>query len=124
MGKPLRVLLVEDSERDAALLKLFLRRGGYDADVHRVETRAELNAKLEDGAFDLVVSDFNLPAFDAFAARKAVQESGRDLPFIVLSGDFSPSMIDELTAANIRHLRKDELRDLGALIEDAMRERS
>lgn len=39
MAKPLRVLLVEDSERDAASLELYLRRGGYDADVHRVDTR-------------------------------------------------------------------------------------
>ena len=124
MTKPLKVLLVEDSERDTALLKLFLRRGGYDADVHRVDTRAELDAQLQAGRWDIVVSDFNLPGFDAFAARKAVQESGRDIPFVVLSGDFSPAVIEAMAAAGIRYLYKSEMREIVPIIDDCVRERS
>src|SRR5438046_960014 len=41
MGTPLRVLLVEDSEDDAALLLLELQRGGYDPEYERVETAEE-----------------------------------------------------------------------------------
>ena len=52
MTKPLRVLLVEDSERDAALVKLYLRRGGFDATVHRVETAEEMAAVLQAEEFD------------------------------------------------------------------------
>ena len=124
MAKPLRVLLVEDSDRDAALLRLSLRRGGYDADVHQVDTRAALAAQLQAGPWDVVVSDFNLPGFDAFAVRDAMQESGRDLPFIVLSGDFSPAMIEQLTAAGIRYVGKYEIRNIVPIIDDYMRDRS
>ena len=124
MAKPLRVLLVEDSERDAALLKLFLRRGGYDAYVHRVDMRQELDVQLQAGPWDIVVSDFNLPGFDAFATRKAVQESGHDIPFVVLSGDFHPSVIEEMNAAGIRYVYKDQMPRLIAIIDDSMRERS
>ena len=38
MGKPLRVLIIEDSEDDAQLLLRELRRSGYDAEFERVET--------------------------------------------------------------------------------------
>ena len=33
MGKPLRVLIVEDSEDDALLVIRELERGGYDTDL-------------------------------------------------------------------------------------------
>src|SRR3712207_4127771 len=98
MAAPLEVLLIEDSERDTALIKLYLRRGGYDANVHRVETREELVAQLQASSWDVVISDFNLPGFDAFAARRIVQESGRELPFIVLSGDVSPTAMQAMVA--------------------------
>jgi CheY-like chemotaxis protein len=124
VAKSLKVLLVEDSERDAALLKLYLRRGGYDADVHRVDTRAELAAQLQAGAWDVVVSDFNLPGFDAFGARSVVLESGHDLPFIVLSADFSPSVTEQMAAAGIRYVSKYQIRNVVAIIDDYMRERS
>ncbi|HYK03176.1 MAG TPA: response regulator [Thermoanaerobaculia bacterium] len=124
MSRPLRLLLVEDSERDAALLRLHLRRGGFDADVQRVDTREALEARLREGPWDVVVSDFNLPGFDAFAAREAVQESGRDIPFIVLSGDFSPSVLDGMDAAGIRYVYKYEMGKLVPIIEDCLRERA
>lgn len=124
MSRPLRLLLVEDSERDAALLKLHLRRGGYDAYVERVDTRAALDAQLREGQWDVVVSDFNLPGFDAFATGTAVQESGRDIPFIVLSGDFSPGVIEGLDAAGIRYVGKYEMGKLVPIIDDCLRERA
>ena len=124
MAKPLRVLLVEDSERDAALLRLYLRRGGYDADVHQVDTRAAVAAQLQAGPWDVVVSDFNLPGFDAFAVRDVMQESGRDFPFIVLSADFSPTMSEQLAAAGIRYVCKYEIRNIVPIIDDYMRDRS
>ena len=124
MAKPLRVLLVEDSERDAALLKLYLRRGGYDPDVHQVDTRAQLAAQLQASPWDVVVSDFNLPGFDAFAVRNMLQESGHDLPFVVLSADFSPTMTEQMAAAGIRYVCKYEIRNILPIIDDYMRNRS
>ncbi|HEX6084195.1 MAG TPA: response regulator [Thermoanaerobaculia bacterium] len=124
MARPLRVLLVEDSERDAALLRLYLRRGGYDPDVQQVDTRAQLAAQLQAGPWDIVVSDFNLPGFDAFDARKMVLESARELPFIVLSADFSPAMTEQMAAAGIRYVCKYEIRSIIPIIDDYMRDRS
>ena len=47
MSKPLRVLLVEDSERDAALLLLYLRQGGYEPTIRRVQTAFTMKVQLD-----------------------------------------------------------------------------
>src|SRR6185436_16943665 len=99
MPKPLRVLLIEDSERDAALLKLYLKRGGYDATVERIETAEDMTAKLAGGDWDVIVSDVNLPRFGARAALDVVQASGKKVPVIVVSGEVDPAVIDDLLRA-------------------------
>ena len=45
--KPLRLLLVEDSEADATLLVEHLRQGGYEPDFTRVDSAKALNKALE-----------------------------------------------------------------------------
>ena len=84
MGVPLRVLLVEDSEDYAALLVLHLRRGGYDPAMRRVETPHDMSQALQEQAWDIVIADYNMPRFSAPAALALLQESGLDIPFIIV----------------------------------------
>jgi len=87
MGKPLQVLLVEDSPDDADLLELELVRGGFAPTIQRVETGDEMRAALASPVqWDVVLSDYHLPAFSAEASLATLQDSGRDLPFIIMSG--------------------------------------
>jgi len=86
MAKPLNVLLVEDSTDDAELVELELIRGGYVPRMRRVETAAQMREALAEGGWDVVLSDYNLPFFSAEAALVTLQESRRDLPFIIMSG--------------------------------------
>jgi DNA-binding NtrC family response regulator len=82
----LRVLVVEDSEDDALLLVRELRRSGRDVVWERVETAERMKAALEREPWDLVVSDYIMPHFSAPKALELLQETGLDLPFIVVSG--------------------------------------
>jgi signal transduction histidine kinase len=86
MGRKLRVLIVEDNERDAALLVRELQRGGYDLAFKRVDTQDAMNAAIETQSWDLVVSDYSMPCFSAQAALALVKERALDLPFIIVSG--------------------------------------
>jgi len=91
MNKPLRVLIVEDSEDDARLLLHELRRGGYDPAFERVETADAMRAALDPSTgpghrWDVILSDYRLPQFSAPAALALLQVSGLDLPFIIISG--------------------------------------
>jgi DNA-binding NtrC family response regulator len=82
----LRVLIVEDSEDDAALLARELKRGGLDVVVERVDHAEAMRTALERGPWDLVVADYTMPRFSAPAALALLKERGLDLPFIIVSG--------------------------------------
>lgn len=121
MAKPLKVLLVEDSERDAALLQLYLKRGGYDASIVRVENAIGMRSQLASNSWDVVISDFNLPGFNAYAALNELQESGKRIPFIVLSGEINQKIIDGVKQAGATdYLAKYEMRQIVPTIEKAI----
>jgi CheY-like chemotaxis protein len=72
MARPLRLLIVEDSEDDTLLLLRELRQGGFEPTWDRIETAGDLAAALDRGAWDLVIADFTMPGFngaDALAIR-------------------------------------------------------
>jgi diguanylate cyclase (GGDEF)-like protein/PAS domain S-box-containing protein len=82
----LRVLLVEDSEDDAALLRRHLVRGGYDPYIARVESAQEMDRLLDEQPWDLVIADYTLPQFSAVQALSLLQAKELDFPFLILSG--------------------------------------
>lgn len=86
MNARLSVLIVEDSADDARLLVRHLQQAGHEVLHERVETAEALSAALERRNWDVVLSDYRLPDFDAGAALTLLQKSGRDIPFIVISG--------------------------------------
>jgi two-component system cell cycle sensor histidine kinase/response regulator CckA len=86
MGESLRVLIVEDSEADTALLLHELERSGYDVVHERVQTADEMKAALERTAWHAVLSDYTLPTFSGPRALDVLKASGQDLPFIIVSG--------------------------------------
>jgi len=121
MATPIKILLVEDSERDAALLNLYLKRGGYEPVVTRVQDEAGMKSQLAAGKWDVVISDFNLPGFDAYAALKTLEQSGRRVPLIVLSGEINPQIIEGVKKAGAaEYLCKYEMRQIVPAVERAM----
>ena len=86
MKKPLRILLVEDSRTDAELIEHEVRTA-YEPTVARVQDPDALSRALQSAAWDIVVSDYYMPAFTGLDALRMVRESGIDLPFIMVSGN-------------------------------------
>ena len=86
-NEKLRVLFVEDSEDDMALL-LEVLSGDYP-DIHhqRVDCASSLHAALYQESWDIVISDHNLPSLDAPAALQLVRALGDEIPFIIVSGE-------------------------------------
>jgi CheY-like chemotaxis protein len=121
MSKPVKVLLVEDSERDAALLLLYLRRGGFEPTLERVESEQEMKEQLEKTPWDIVISDFNLPKFSAHGALQLIRDGRYDVPLIVLSGGVPPAEIEKvMNAGAVQYLGKDQIREIVPAIERAM----
>ncbi len=86
MSAALRVLIVEDSEDDVIALLRRLRHGEYEPDYERVDTSRDMEEALSRKEWDIIISDYNMPSFSAPAALQVLQESGLDLPFIIVSG--------------------------------------
>lgn len=86
MGKPICVLLIEDSESDAGMLVQELQRNGYEPRTERVETRDALAAALKRQPWDVVIADAHLVQFSAPEALELLRRRQLDIPFIVLSG--------------------------------------
>jgi diguanylate cyclase (GGDEF)-like protein len=123
--KPLRLLLIEDSDLDAAHLLLELKRGGFEPEVTRVETRDELQDALFEKSFDAIISDYHLPRFSAPEALDIVRMSKLDVPFIVVSGAIGEETAVELMHAGAHdYLLKHRLARLAAAIERELEQAS
>jgi signal transduction histidine kinase len=83
--KPLRLLVIDDSEDDALLVVLEMRRGGYAAEVRRVDSADGLRAALAD-PYDAVICDWSLPRLGGLEALRIVREASPDLPVVLVSG--------------------------------------
>jgi signal transduction histidine kinase len=123
VSKPLRLLLVEDSDDDEALLLRELKRLGFKASVHRVQTAGALTAALQEGPWDLVLCDYTLPELDAPTALEIVRASGKDLPFIIVSGTIGEERaVESMLAGAHDFVLKDRLARLGPAVDRELRE--
>ena len=86
MSKPLRALILEDLDSDALLLLRELRRGGFEVDYRQVDNAGDMRVALREREWDIILSDYSMPSFDAPAALEIVKELGVDVPFIIISG--------------------------------------
>jgi PAS domain S-box-containing protein len=117
------VLLVEDSEEDAVLLERELRRGGYRAEVVRVQTPEDMKQALDEQRWDLVVSDYNLPRFSGLDALGVLHQSGQDLPFVIVSGTVGEARAIELMRAGAHDfVMKDQMGRFVPVIDRELRE--
>jgi len=86
MGKPLRVLMVEDSEDDVLLTVRALKKGGYDPVYERVEDAGAMQKAVEKETWDVILCDYQMPQFNGLAAIALLKETGIDIPLIIVSG--------------------------------------
>ncbi len=123
MSRPIRLLLVEDSEDDALLVLRELERSGFKPTFARVETGEDLRAALAEGAWDLVSIDYHLPRLNALAALEILAESGLDLPTVVISGKIGEDVaVAAMRAGAHDYVMKDNLARLGPAVSRELEE--
>lgn len=123
MSEPLRVLHVEDSLSDSSLMERNLTKGGYVVYSERVINAQEMRAALAKHAWDIIIADYRLLEFDAPSALHLLQESGRDIPFIVVSGAMGEELAVAMMGAGAQdYLLKDNLARLAPAVEREIRD--
>ncbi|HEY6930889.1 MAG TPA: PAS domain S-box protein, partial [Thermoanaerobaculia bacterium] len=114
----LRMLFVEDSQDDAALVVRELVRADYEVDWERVETERAMRAALERQPWDLIIADYHMARFGAPEALALLKRMGFDLPFIIVSGTVGEeSAVDALKAGAHDFLPREKLQRLIPAVE-------
>ncbi len=92
----LRVLILEDSLMDLELMTEQLLNAGYQIEVTHAEEETGFREALTKKEFDIILSDYNLPGFNAFGALEISFEICPEVPFICVSGSIGEETAIEL----------------------------
>src|SRR6267143_1928381 len=123
MTEPLRILVAEDSESDAELVQLELKRGGLDFQSRRVQTEPDFRRELDEFQPNLVISDFSMPQFSGRQALAIARESRADIPFIFISGTIGENVaVDMMKAGADDYVMKNNLARLVPALKRELRE--
>ncbi len=117
------MLFVDDSSEDVFVIERHLRKAGYEVTGERVETRVEMAAALDEGPWDVVLSDHALPSFSEGGGLMLVRERGLDIPFIIVSGAIGEEVaVDAMRAGAHDYVMKGNLKRLVPALERELRE--
>ena len=121
MSKNLRVLNIEDSERDVDLIRRHLTRAGYSLTCDRVETPGAMKEVLAAREWDVILCDYSMPQFSALGALEVLKTLSLDIPFIIISGTIGEEVaVEAMRAGAHDYLMKGNLVRLSAAIERQM----
>lgn len=125
MNPKLKILHLEDNNLDAELINNILENEGFDFDIRRIETKEQFILEIENNAYDLILADYMLPAFDALTALKILQEKKIDVPFLVVSGVIGEEFaIDSIKAGVTDYVLKNRLARLGPSVKRIIEDRA
>ena len=94
----LKILMVEYSEEDADQVLHILAQGGFQSDCLRVTTVVDLHDALLTRDWDVVLSDYDLPQFNAQDVLQAIRSQGLDIPLIIVSSHVGEEAAEHIMA--------------------------
>jgi PAS domain S-box-containing protein len=94
--RPLRILYLEDSPRDAEITQERLITAGFSMHLDWASNEPEFKSFLQRSEYDLILADYQLPDFDAPAALRLAESLSPDVPFICVSGTIGEDKAVEL----------------------------
>lgn len=118
----MRVLIVEDCPDDAELLCAELAQCGEHIVCRRVDSEPDMRAALGEEDWDIVISDHTMPGFSSEAALDTLKASGKDIPFIIYSGEISEQTAVSAMRAGVHDfVRKGQAARLVPLVQRELR---
>ncbi|WP_296252642.1 response regulator [Pseudomonas sp. UBA4194] len=121
--KPLKLLFVEDSTRDAELALMTLERAGLTIDSTLVYNHQGVEQALAREHFDLILCDYMLPGSSGPQVLQAAQRIAPLTPFIFLSGVFGEEhAVEMMRQGAIDYVLKQNLSLLPRAVNRAMDE--
>ncbi|HXF09747.1 MAG TPA: response regulator [Desulfuromonadaceae bacterium] len=123
MKTPIHILMVEDDDADAQIVRHTLQRGSVHYTADRVDNKHAFIRELEKRQPDLILSDFSLPSFDGYSALAIAKEKYPDVPFIFVTGTLGEEVaIETLKKGATDYVLKQRLTRLVPSVHRALRE--
>ncbi|MGF6918502.1 PAS domain S-box protein [Paraburkholderia sp. 40] len=121
----LRIVLLEDNANDAELIQELLQADHLCCEIVRVQSRADFEAALKTVGIDLILADYQLPAFDGLSALEIAQSERPEVPFILVSGTLGEELaVEALKSGATDFVLKTRLSRLEPAVRRALREAS
>lgn len=81
--KPTRILVIEDDQAMLSLIEDFLNLQGYTTTSHRIATKALQDLEVQ--AFDLLITDYNMPQMNGLDVLTSARDKKPQLPVILIT---------------------------------------
>ncbi|HTQ60987.1 MAG TPA: response regulator [Candidatus Solibacter sp.] len=122
---PLRVLILENEPQDVDLAVMELRASGLDMEVTLAQNRDQFLSALHEEKFDAILADYRLPNWTGLDALKELRASGKDIPFLLVTGTLGEEAAVECIKQGVNdYILKDHLIRLPAALRRALDEKS
>ena len=119
----LKTLILEDSLFDLELMTEQLSDAGFELEATHVELEADFEKAVQTDRFDIILSDYQLPGFNAFGALELCQKYCPEVPFICISGSIGEDLaIELLKKGAVDYVLKDRPGRLPFAIKRALEE--
>lgn len=121
----IRLLHLEDDPLDAELIQNKLDNDGLFCAITLVNSKQTFESALNEGNFDIVLTDFNLPDYDGMSALQYARKHQPDLPVIVISGRLGEEeAVECLKAGATDYVLKQRMQRLSSAVRRALVEKA
>src|ERR1700747_3185528 len=122
---PLYVLILEDNPLDVELCIEELKKAGFELQADVVDTEDAFAARLQSRVYDLILSDFRIPTWSGVEAFHLLKQSGKDIPFILVTGTLGEEAAVDLIKEGVAdYVLKDRLIRLPLAFRRALQEKT
>ncbi|MBE7550608.1 MAG: response regulator [Anaerolineales bacterium] len=101
MSQTLRILLIDDNPDDRTLATRELKRGFTNIDIVQVADAEGLTQALQEGGFDLVITDYQLRWTDGLTVLRTIKGSWPDCPVVMFTATGSEEVAVEAMKAGL-----------------------
>lgn len=116
-----KILILEDFEEDAKLIRFHLESSGMNFESKLVQTKEDFEEALANYMPDAILCDHTLPQFDSIRALKMLRKSKRNIPFILVTGSVSEEFAVQMLHAGAHdYIIKDRLTRLPLALVSAL----
>ncbi len=103
-AKQTAILYIDDDESMVYLIDRMLTRRGYRVSVHSDQLKALAELRADPQAFDLVLSDYNMPGMSGLDVAFEVRAIRADLPVAIVTGFIDEYLRTQAESVGVREL--------------------